>query len=80
MTLQSYTDPYFLDDLTTITCKDDLIALVDCMIDEWIDTEDIPDTPENRAKLADFLMDQLVNLSPGEIVNVGMIYARATND
>lgn len=80
MVLQSYTDPFFFDDLQTVHCKDDLIELVDALTSEFFEITGTPDTGNARAEIADVLQEHLLNMDPGEIVSVGGIYVRAITD
>lgn len=80
MVLQSYTDPYFFDDLETVHCKDDFIDLVDALTTEFFEITGSPDTGAARAEVADVLQDHLLDLEPGEAISVGGIFVRAISD
>lgn len=80
MVLQSYTDPFFFDDLQTVHCKDDLIELVDALTSEFFEITGTPETGAARAEIADVLQEHLLNMEPGEIESVGGIFVRAISD
>lgn len=73
MVLLTYTDPFFLDDLTVIGCKDDMIGLVDAAAAEFFAATGTPETGENLAKVSDFIQAQILSMEPGEKIEIGMI-------
>lgn len=80
MVLLTYTDPFFMDDLTAIRCKDDMINVVDAAAAEFFAATETPETGENLAKVSDFIQSQILNMEPGEKIEIGMITIIAVSD